>query len=230
MPPPDKVDLQTQVHELTKSMGQMKEFMERMERNLLSPGSGPGEKGERDNSVPCLDSSSTLSISTSSSMTTVSDHQRETEPSEPLKTPLQESVKGGSSTSAETQKKTSPTDEVWTQGMQKIIASIEKPKTALPTFTGDSRKEYALLMQRFHRYLRDHAVDASSKLDMLIDSFTGRTNDSLMRYVRQGPEEGYNEALKMLASRLGDTEDHIDELVMDLISGPAIPDNDLQQI
>lgn len=44
------------------------------------------------------------------------------------------------------------------------------------------------------------------------------------------PEEGYNEAIQMLTSRLGDTKDHTDELLMDLLTGPSIPDNDMRQI
>lgn len=219
--PSDKADrTQTQMQELAKAMVQLKEFVTQSLRPL---GNGEGKKVD---GVSCLDST-TLARSTSSRMNTASIHRGE---SEPPKKPLRTPIKEGPSTSADTQRKTPVTEDLWTKGMQKIIASIEKPKTALPTFTGDSRKEYSLFMRRFHRYLRDHAVDASSKLDMLIDACTGRTKDLLMRYVRMGPEEGYSEPLKMLASRLGDTEDHIDELLIDLLTGPSVPDNDMRQI
>ncbi len=74
------------------------------------------------------------------------------------------------------------------------------------------------------------AVDPSTKLNMLISAGTGSLKDSLMGYVNMGPEEGYQEAMNMLTPRLGNSEEHNDEAVREILKGPQIKDNDVQMI
>ncbi len=74
------------------------------------------------------------------------------------------------------------------------------------------------------------AVDPSTKLNMLISAGTGSLKDSLMGYVNMGPEEDYQESMIMLTRRLGDSEEHIDEAVREILKGPQIKDNDVQMI
>ena len=117
--------------------------------------------------------------------------------------------------------------DVWSKGMQKIIASIERPKPAMPTFTGKSRKEFSLFMRRFNGYIENNSVEASSKLEMLITACSGEDlKNALINYTRLDPEEGYKEAVAMLQQRLGNTQDHMDETIFELQSGPPIKDND----
>jgi len=146
---------------------------------------------------------------------------------------LSASTKGGSSEgSGASQQTLTPTDlvDVWTKSLEKIITTIEKPKQPLPTFTGESRREFGLFMKQFHQYMYKTSVDPSSRLDMLISACTGPLKESLRGYVSMGPVEGYHEAMDMLTRRLGSTEEHIDEAVMEITMGPSINDNDVQMI
>lgn len=115
----------------------------------------------------------------------------------------------------------------WEKGMERIIATLERPKPAMPTFSGDSRKEFALFMRRFTGYLEGHPVRPKAKLEMLIAACTGEEmKDALVMYTQLEPEEGYKEAMEMLRERLGSTQDHMDEAIHELQHGPPIQDTD----
>lgn len=125
--------------------------------------------------MSCLDSSalptSTLSRVTTARRLTIEGSRSRRNRLTPSNAPVIER----SNTSAATPRETPLTEKSLLKGMQKIIASIEKSKTALPKLTDDARKEYR---RQFHRYLRD------PKLDMPTDASTGRTKDLVN--VRQG--------------------------------------------
>lgn len=115
----------------------------------------------------------------------------------------------------------------WEKGMERIIATIERPKPAMPTFSGESREEFALFMRRFTGYLEGHPVRPKAKLEMLIAACTGEEmKDALVMYTQLDPEEGYKEAMEMLQERLGSTQDHMDEAIHELQHGPQIQDTD----
>lgn len=153
--------------------------------------------------------------------TAISSQRGETSPTETLLPPLTAGTSGTSTQSRESA-------DVWTKSMQHIVASIERPKPVMPTFTGDSRREFAIFMRRFTGYLENSSVEHSSKLEMLITACTGKLKNSLMSYTPLGPEKGYKEAVKMLRDRLGNNQDHMDEEICELMNGPQIKDNDIK--
>lgn len=94
--------------------------------------------------------------------------------------------------------------------MQKIIGSVERPKLALPTFTGSSRKEYGLLTRRFQLYLRARSrCGALIQVEYAHRCMYWSTEESADALRTLGPVEGYKEALRMLEMRSGDTREHI---------------------
>lgn len=120
--------------------------------------------------------------------------------------------------------------EALSKNTQEIVASIERPKPVLPTFSGGSRKEYSIFIRRFHSYLQDNAVPPSSKLDMLINACTGKLNKLLSIFVRLGPKEGFEAAMKALKERLGSYEKHVDEDVWSIQMGPPLKDDDIEEL
>lgn len=111
--------------------------------------------------------------------------------------------------------------------MERIIATIERPKLAMPTFSGDCRNEFALFLPRFIGYLARHPVSHEAKLEMLVAACTGlKMKKALTMYTQLDPEEGYKQAMTMLQERLGSTQDHMDEAMYELQHGPSIQDTD----
>lgn len=121
--------------------------------------------------------------------------------------------------------------DMWRQSLRQLIAQMERPKPVMPTFTGDSRQEFALFLQRFNGYLETNPeMTPYAKLEMLITACTGKLKRSLITYTQLHPEKGYQAAMDMLKDRLGSTQDHVDEAIHDLQEGPTIKDNDAEAL
>lgn len=83
-------------------------------------------------------------------------------------------------------------------------------------------------MRRFNGYLENSSTEPAAKLEMLITACTGELKEMFINYTQLGPEEGYKEAVNMLLNRLGNTQDHMDEVICDLQNRPLIKDTDIK--
>lgn len=118
--------------------------------------------------------------------------------------------------------------EVLEKSVQQVLAAIQRPMPAMPTFTGESRKELDIFMRRFNGYLEDNKIDPSEKLEILITAYTGTgvLKKALISHTQLDPETGYKKAVNMLQEWLGNAQDEMDETIRDLLEGPPIRDTD----
>lgn len=122
--------------------------------------------------------------------------------------------------------------DIWQQSLKQMIAQMERPRLVIPTFTGESRQEFALFLQRFNGYLESNPdVTPYARLEMLITACTGKLKKSLITYTQlKPPQKGYQAAMDMLKARLGNTQDHMDEALRNLQERPTLKDNDTEEI
>lgn len=70
---------------------------------------------------------------------------------------------------------------------------MKLPQTALQTLTERSRKEFGIFIHAFHQYMEDHAGPKTSKLQILIQAYTGFLKNGLLSYIKLDPGKGYKE-------------------------------------
>lgn len=112
------------------------------------------------------------------------------------------------------------------QLVAQLVHTMAQPRDQLPTFGGKCRNEYGLFIREFHRYLEDNAVTDTAKLRLLIQACTGeQLKKRLKAFVMLEPKIGYEQARKMLDSRLGGVHHHVEAAVFKLTFGPAVGDD-----
>lgn len=139
-------------------------------------------------------------------------------------------ARAGLSETSKAEKKTITNDE-FVFAVERITTNMDRPKAPLPTFSGESKREFGLFLKLFRQYLNSTYVKPAARLNMLISACTGPLSKTLLSFVAlDDSEEGFERAMKMLTNRLGNSEDHIDAAMREILQGPEIEDNNSQTI
>ena len=116
--------------------------------------------------------------------------------------------------------------EILATNLNKLITTMALPQTTLPTFKGNSRKEYWEFIREFSQHVDRKAVPEEYKLQMLMKACSEGVRNTLLSCEGIEPVEGYRRALALLENRYGDKDHYVREIVNAMLQGPVIKEED----
>ena len=105
--------------------------------------------------------------------------------------------------------------------IKRLVTHFALPKSELMSFDGDPLK-YFLFMILFENSVEKDTDDKSKRLQLLIQYCSGKAKKVIESCVLLEPDEGYEEAKKLLAERFGDKFQVTNSWIRKVSDGPVI--------
>ena len=113
--------------------------------------------------------------------------------------------------------------------IKRLATHFALPKSELMSFDGDPLK-YFLFMRSFENSVEKDTDDKSRRLQLLIQYCSGKANKVIESCVLLEPDEGYEEAKKLLAERFGDKFKVTNSWIRKVSDGPVIKAGDREAL
>ena len=115
------------------------------------------------------------------------------------------------------------------EAMKNIAVASLLPKSELTVFDGNSLR-YFTILKSFENNVEKDTLDASRRLQLLIQFCTGKAKRLIEKCISMEPEEGYRTAKRLLAERFGDKYKFTKAWICKISDGPAVKPGDCEAL
>ena len=113
--------------------------------------------------------------------------------------------------------------------MKNLAVASLLPKSELAVFDGNSLR-YFTFLKSFENNVEKDTLDASRRLQLLIQFCTGKAKRLMENCILMEPEEGYRTAKRLLAERFGDKYKVTKAWICKISDGPAVKPGDREAL
>ena len=125
----------------------------------------------------------------------------------------------------ETQDRQNTTLQQLVQQQQLSVMALQLPQPTIKVFKGNPL-EYCDFIQSFEHLVEEKTLSPSARLYYLIQHTTGSVQDLMKSCLAMSPEQGYEEAKKLLKERYGQNYRIAAAQIRHLTDGPLIKSED----